>query len=299
MCSIWLKIKQEGQTAGFGPCLHLPQVLVHVSTYQGKPFWDSGVLSHSHLQLAACLFCLHVQPGPRALVFRYEKRFGPWFTEPIVAGLDKDHKPQRPRHGEASLSTKPACLLVTFSCLQGRCTKRAKVLVWLRLHRMSLHRSGASLTAVLSRATGPCQPVVAFHLHFETYGVFESQRKSQKKQAPPTKSAPPTAPNRPPPPPVPLCFGGVFVTRGRRTVGLRGLRHHLGPALWGLRVLLATGRLPRRRGDVVTVSPVGIWTTGLTNVDEALNKQQHGGRILAREPAWSHTGTDSLFFSFL
>ena len=24
---------------------------------------------------------------------RYEKRFGPWFTEPVVAGLDKDHKP--------------------------------------------------------------------------------------------------------------------------------------------------------------------------------------------------------------
>mmetsp|Transcript_84782 Transcript_84782/g.213776 ORF Transcript_84782/g.213776 Transcript_84782/m.213776 type:complete len:207 (-) Transcript_84782:91-711(-) len=23
----------------------------------------------------------------------YEKRFGPWFTEPVVAGLDKDHKP--------------------------------------------------------------------------------------------------------------------------------------------------------------------------------------------------------------
>jgi len=23
----------------------------------------------------------------------YEKRFGPWFTEPVVAGLDKDHNP--------------------------------------------------------------------------------------------------------------------------------------------------------------------------------------------------------------
>ena len=32
---VWLKIKQEGQTTGFH---------VHVSTYQGKPFWDSGVL---------------------------------------------------------------------------------------------------------------------------------------------------------------------------------------------------------------------------------------------------------------
>ena len=36
---VWLKIKQEGQTAGFG---------THVSTYQGKPFWNSGFLSHSH-----------------------------------------------------------------------------------------------------------------------------------------------------------------------------------------------------------------------------------------------------------
>ena len=26
-----------------------PQALVHVSTYQGKPFWNSGVLSHSHV----------------------------------------------------------------------------------------------------------------------------------------------------------------------------------------------------------------------------------------------------------
>ena len=35
-----LKIKQEGQTAG----------LAHVSTYQGKPFWSSGFLSHSWLR---------------------------------------------------------------------------------------------------------------------------------------------------------------------------------------------------------------------------------------------------------
>ena len=28
-----------------------PQVLVHVSTYQGNPFWNSGFLSHSHLSL--------------------------------------------------------------------------------------------------------------------------------------------------------------------------------------------------------------------------------------------------------
>ena len=26
-----------------------PQVLVHVSTYQGNPFWNSGCLSHSHM----------------------------------------------------------------------------------------------------------------------------------------------------------------------------------------------------------------------------------------------------------
>ena len=35
----WLKIKQEGQTAGFG---------THVSTYQGNPFWNSVFFSHSH-----------------------------------------------------------------------------------------------------------------------------------------------------------------------------------------------------------------------------------------------------------
>ena len=26
-----------------------PQVLVHVSTYRGNPFWNSGFLSHSHI----------------------------------------------------------------------------------------------------------------------------------------------------------------------------------------------------------------------------------------------------------
>ena len=36
---MWLKIKQEGQTAGFGPCFHLP----------GQPILGTGFLSHSHL----------------------------------------------------------------------------------------------------------------------------------------------------------------------------------------------------------------------------------------------------------
>ena len=37
---VWLRIKRsEGQTAGFGPCFHLPRV----------PFWNSGFLSHSHM----------------------------------------------------------------------------------------------------------------------------------------------------------------------------------------------------------------------------------------------------------
>ena len=36
---VWLKIKQEGQTAGFGPCFHLP----------GFPF-GTGFLSHSHFK---------------------------------------------------------------------------------------------------------------------------------------------------------------------------------------------------------------------------------------------------------
>ena len=36
----WLKIEQEGGK---------PQVLVHVSTYQGKPFWVPNLfLSHKH-----------------------------------------------------------------------------------------------------------------------------------------------------------------------------------------------------------------------------------------------------------
>ena len=36
---VWLKIQQEGQTAGFGPCVHLP----------GSPF-GTGFLSHSHVR---------------------------------------------------------------------------------------------------------------------------------------------------------------------------------------------------------------------------------------------------------
>ena len=36
---VWLKIEELKQTAGFGPCFHL----------QGKPFWNSGFLSHSHM----------------------------------------------------------------------------------------------------------------------------------------------------------------------------------------------------------------------------------------------------------
>ena len=38
---VWLKINQEGQTAGFGPCFHLP----------GLDF-GAGLLSHSHLGLS-------------------------------------------------------------------------------------------------------------------------------------------------------------------------------------------------------------------------------------------------------
>ena len=38
---VWLKINQEGQTAGFGPCFHLP----------GFDF-GIGFLSHSHIEPA-------------------------------------------------------------------------------------------------------------------------------------------------------------------------------------------------------------------------------------------------------
>ena len=34
--------------------------------------------------------------GSETYVKRYEKRFGPYFTEPVVAGLDSEHKPQHP-----------------------------------------------------------------------------------------------------------------------------------------------------------------------------------------------------------
>lgn len=33
---------------------------------------------------------------PEDMLNRYEKRFGPYFTEPVVAGLDGEHKPQHP-----------------------------------------------------------------------------------------------------------------------------------------------------------------------------------------------------------
>ena len=39
---VWLKMKRsEGQTAGFGPCFHLP----------GQPISGTGFLSHSHMRL--------------------------------------------------------------------------------------------------------------------------------------------------------------------------------------------------------------------------------------------------------
>ena len=43
---MWLKIKQEGQTAGFGPCFHLP-IGFHFGT---------GFLSHSHILLPIARF---------------------------------------------------------------------------------------------------------------------------------------------------------------------------------------------------------------------------------------------------
>ena len=44
---VWLKIKQEGQTAGFGPCFHLPGF--HFGT---------GFLSHSLFGLGGPHICL-------------------------------------------------------------------------------------------------------------------------------------------------------------------------------------------------------------------------------------------------
>ena len=69
---VWLKINELGPTAGFSLRFHLAAILVsmflshiwlwlkiklesktqdlvHVSTCQGKPFWNSGFLSHSQL----------------------------------------------------------------------------------------------------------------------------------------------------------------------------------------------------------------------------------------------------------
>ena len=40
---VWLKIKQEGQTAGFGPCFRLPrQAILELL----------GLLSHSHVKVS-------------------------------------------------------------------------------------------------------------------------------------------------------------------------------------------------------------------------------------------------------
>ena len=40
---VWLKIKQQGQTAGFGPCFHLPGQAIHLATcdFQGTPAENS------------------------------------------------------------------------------------------------------------------------------------------------------------------------------------------------------------------------------------------------------------------
>ena len=51
---VWLKIKQEGQTAGFGPCFHLPGL---------APFWNSGFLSHSQVGKKPPLVHLVHQPS--------------------------------------------------------------------------------------------------------------------------------------------------------------------------------------------------------------------------------------------
>ena len=37
-----------------------------------------------------------IRMDPEDMLNRYEKRFGPYFTEPVVAGLDGEHKPQHP-----------------------------------------------------------------------------------------------------------------------------------------------------------------------------------------------------------
>ena len=45
-----------------------PQVLVHVSTYQGNPFWNSGFLSHGHVGFhvfETIAICFSLSPDPR------------------------------------------------------------------------------------------------------------------------------------------------------------------------------------------------------------------------------------------
>ena len=76
---LWLKIKQEGQTAGFGPCFHLP------GFHFGTGFW-----SHSHVGTSTC--------GPRGLFTFQELWMGaksinrttwrPW-SKPLSVGISQ------------------------------------------------------------------------------------------------------------------------------------------------------------------------------------------------------------------
>lgn len=56
---------------------------------------------------------------------RYEKRFGPWFTEPVVAGLDDNHKPPWPL---ASAVGKGSC---TIGDVKGSCAPSTSLDVFL------------------------------------------------------------------------------------------------------------------------------------------------------------------------
>ena len=91
---------------------------------------------------------------------RYEKRFGPYFTEPVVAGLDSEHKPQHPWNLTPWARAFPAHML---SNVQSPAMSMhhvfpeltnwrrvfpfqrfSKVPVYIWLHWVSFHRRGAS-----------------------------------------------------------------------------------------------------------------------------------------------------------
>ena len=88
----WIPLRQPLEDPfGCGSKLRrgTPQVLVHVSTYQGSPFWNSGFLNHGHLVLCPCLggrssasFSWRDGETPEAI--RTNFQIGAWSVSPYM-----------------------------------------------------------------------------------------------------------------------------------------------------------------------------------------------------------------------